>query len=44
MKLLVVSDIHGSLFYTKKLVEIMEKEEVDKVILLGDLYYHEQPI
>ena len=40
MKLLVVSDIHGSLFYTKKMVEIMEKEEVDKVILLGDLYYH----
>lgn len=40
MKLLVASDIHGSLFYTKKLVEIMEKEQVDKLILLGDLYYH----
>ncbi len=40
MKYLVVSDIHGSLFYTKKMVELIEKEEVDKVILLGDLYYH----
>lgn len=40
MKLLVVSDIHGSLFYTNKIIEIMNHEEVDKVILLGDLYYH----
>ena len=40
MKYLVASDIHGSLFYTKKLVEIIKLEKIDKLILLGDLYYH----
>lgn len=40
MKYLVASDIHGSLYYTKKLQEIIEQEQVDKIILLGDLYYH----
>lgn len=40
MKLLLVSDIHGSLYYTKKLEEIIEKEEPIGIILLGDLYYH----
>ena len=40
MKYLVVSDIHGSLFYASKIIDIMKKERVDKVILLGDLYYH----
>lgn len=40
MKYLVASDIHGSLYYTKKLVEVIEKEKPDTIILLGDLYYH----
>lgn len=40
MKYLVVSDIHGSLFYANKIKEIIELEKVDKLILLGDLYYH----
>lgn len=40
MKLLVVSDIHGSGYYAKKIKEIYEKEQPDKLILLGDLYYH----
>ena len=40
MKLLVVSDIHGSLFYTNIIKELIKKEEVDQLILLGDLYYH----
>ena len=40
MKYLVVSDIHGSSFYARKVKEIMEKENPDKIILLGDLYYH----
>ena len=40
MKYLVVSDIHGSLYYTRKLEEIISKENPDKIILLGDLYYH----
>ena len=40
MKLLVVSDIHGSLYYTNIIKELIKKEEVDQLILLGDLYYH----
>lgn len=40
MKYLLVSDIHGSLFYTKKLEEIIAKEQPNKIIFLGDLYYH----
>jgi hypothetical protein len=40
MKYLVVSDIHGSGYYAKKIYEIYEKEMPDKIILLGDLYYH----
>lgn len=40
MKYLIASDIHGSLFFAKKLFEQIEKEKPDKVVLLGDLYYH----
>ena len=40
MKLLIVSDIHGSGYYAERLKEIVEKENPDKAILLGDLYYH----
>ena len=40
MKILVVSDIHGSAFYAKKLEERIDTENPDKIILLGDLYYH----
>lgn len=40
MKVLVVSDIHGSEYYAEKLNEIIEKEQPEKIVLLGDLYYH----
>lgn len=40
MKLVVVSDIHGSGFYADKIKKIMEAESPDKLVLLGDLYYH----
>lgn len=40
MKYFVVSDIHGSIYYTRKIMEIIKKINPDKVILLGDLYYH----
>ena len=40
MKLLIASDIHGSAFYAKKVVESFEKEEADKLLLLGDILYH----
>lgn len=40
MKLIIASDIHGSLKYTKKLEELITKENPDNIILLGDLLYH----
>ena len=40
MKYLVASDIHGSLFYAKKIIDKFKDEQADKIILLGDLYYH----
>ncbi len=40
MRYIVFSDIHGSAYYANKMKEIIEKENADKVILLGDLYYH----
>ena len=40
MKLLVASDIHGSAFYCRKLMERYEDERPEKVILLGDILYH----
>ena len=40
MKLLIASDIHGSAFYCRKLLEAFEKEKADRIILLGDILYH----
>ena len=40
MKILIISDIHGSSYYAEKIKEIDERERPDKIILLGDLYYH----
>lgn len=40
MKLVIASDIHGSAFWCGKLVEQIEKEQPDKIILLGDILYH----
>ena len=40
MKLLIASDIHGSGYYCKKLLDAFEKEEADRLLLLGDILYH----
>ena len=40
MKLLIASDIHGSAFWCRRLLELAEAENPDKLILLGDLLYH----
>ena len=40
MKLLFASDLHGSMFYCNALLNIIEKENPDKIILLGDILYH----
>lgn len=40
MKLVIASDIHGSAYWCGKLMALLEREQPDKVILLGDLLYH----
>ncbi|MEG1706906.1 MAG: phosphodiesterase, partial [Clostridia bacterium] len=39
-RLFLASDIHGSYSATKSIIEAYEREQCDKLILLGDLYYH----
>ena len=40
MKVLIASDIHGSAFWTERLVRTIEIERPDRIALLGDLLYH----
>lgn len=40
MKWMIASDIHGSAYYCRKLVEAYKKEKADRLILLGDILYH----
>ena len=40
MKLIIASDIHGSAYWCAKLMELIERENPDKIVLLGDLLYH----
>lgn len=40
MKLMIASDLHGSAYYTKKLLDACAQEQPDRLLLLGDLLYH----
>lgn len=40
MKYLIASDIHGSAYWTERLVAAIERENPDRIVLLGDLLYH----
>ncbi len=40
MKMLIASDIHGSAYYCRKVIEAAEKEGAERILLLGDLLYH----
>ena len=40
MKLLFISDIHGSAYYMSELMKAIEKEKPDQIIVLGDILYH----
>lgn len=40
MKLMIASDIHGSAFYCRQLIDAYKQEQPDKLLLLGDLLYH----
>lgn len=40
MKWMIASDIHGSAYYCRKLLEAYAREGADRLLLLGDLLYH----
>lgn len=40
MKFVVISDIHGSSYYMQEMKKDIDEENPDKIIVLGDLYYH----
>lgn len=40
MKLMIASDLHGSAYYTEKLLQCYAQEQPEKLILLGDILYH----
>ena len=40
MKWLIASDIHGSEFYCKEVLNAFDREHADRLLLLGDILYH----
>lgn len=40
MKLFIASDIHGSAYYCRLMLECYRAEKADRLLLLGDVLYH----
>ena len=40
IKLMIASDIHGSAYYCKKMLEAFDREQAERLLLLGDILYH----
>ena len=40
MRFLIASDIHGSAYYCRKLLDAYKIESADRLLLLGDILYH----
>lgn len=40
MKWMIASDIHGSAYYCERLLEAYDREQADRLLLLGDILYH----
>ena len=40
MKIMVASDIHGSIGWARRIIEKFKETGADKLLLLGDLLYH----
>ena len=40
MKLMIASDLHGSAHWCRQLLAALEREQPDRLLLLGDLLYH----
>ena len=34
------SDVHGSAYYCRKMLEAYDEEKAERLVLLGDLLYH----
>ena len=40
MKLFIASDIHGSAYWCRKMLEAFKSENADRLLILGDALYH----
>lgn len=40
MKWMIASDLHGSAYYCRAMLEAFQREGADRLLLLGDLLYH----
>lgn len=40
MKIMFASDIHGSAYYCRKMLDLFASENADRLFLLGDILYH----
>lgn len=40
MKLMIASDIHGSAYYCREMLDAFDREQADRLLLLGDILYH----
>ena len=40
MKWFIASDIHGSAYWCKRMLEARERENAERILLLGDILYH----
>ena len=40
MKYMFASDVHGSAYYCRLMLEKYKEEQAERLVLLGDLLYH----
>ncbi len=40
MKYMIASDIHGSAYYCRKMLDAFDREQAGRLVLLGDILYH----
>lgn len=40
MKLMIASDIHGSAYYCRQMLEAFDREHANRLLILGDILYH----
>lgn len=40
MKFMIASDIHGSAYFCRLMIEAYKREKTDRLIILGDILYH----